>query len=109
MGSITGIIRDANNAPLEDVNMVIVSGPSHPDIVALTDSGGRFSFENLQPGDYTLKAYGRVESDDIPVRLFRHKTPFVEVWLEANASEQGENIVDEESYFTDDSQLREGF
>lgn len=81
MGYITGIVRDTTNAPLEDVNMLIVSGPPHPDIVAVTDTEGRFGFENLRPGRYVLKAYGRLESDEIPVQVRANQPPFVEIWL----------------------------
>ncbi|WP_375438385.1 carboxypeptidase-like regulatory domain-containing protein [uncultured Hymenobacter sp.] len=82
MGSITGIIRNTNHAPIENVNVLIVSGPAHTDIAAITGADGRFSFNSLRPGNYLLKAYGQVESDEIPVPVLANKTPFVEIWLE---------------------------
>lgn len=109
MGAIVGIVRDTNNIPLEDVNLVIVAGPSHPDIAAITDSYGMFGFDNLRPGNYILKAFGRVESDDIPVRLIRNKTPFVEIWLDNTSMSHGGDMVDEENYFRDENYFRENF
>lgn len=81
MGSISGIIRNADNAPLEDVNVLILSGPSHNDMAALTGADGRFILDNLQPGDYVLKAYGQVESNEIPVQVLPEKIPLIEIWL----------------------------
>lgn len=84
MGSITGIIRSSSHAPLEEVNVLIVSGPPHPDMAAVTGTDGRFSFNSLRPGKYLLKAYGQVESDEIPVEVLAKQIPLVEIWLETN-------------------------
>jgi hypothetical protein len=86
MGIITGIIRNANDAPLADVNVLIVSGPSHHDIAAITGSDGKFSLSNLQPGNYVLKAFGEVESEGIRVPVLSGQIPFVEIWLESDNS-----------------------
>ena len=81
MGSINGIIRDANNTPLENVNVLIVSGPSHHDIAAVTGIDGQFSLGSLQPGNYVLKAFGQMERDEVPVQVLPDQTPFVEIRL----------------------------
>jgi len=81
MGSISGIIRNVDDAPLENVNVLIVSGPSHNDIAAITGADGRFKLTNLQPGNYVLKAYGQVESKEIPVQVLPQQIPFVEIQL----------------------------
>lgn len=96
MGSINGVVRDTNNVPMGDINMMITSGPSHPDIVAVTGDDGMFSFSDLLPGNYAIKAYGGgTESDDIPVEVFANKTVFVEIKMETNKTGDEENVVDE--------------
>ncbi|UOQ68247.1 carboxypeptidase-like regulatory domain-containing protein [Hymenobacter volaticus] len=95
MGSITGIIRNSSNhAPLEEVNVLIVSGPPHTDMAAVTGSDGRFSFNSLRPGNYLLKAYGQVESDEIPVEVLAKQTPFVEIWLETNPASEKDTTLE---------------
>lgn len=91
MGSITGIIRNANDAPLANVNVLIVSGPSHQDIAAITGADGQFSLGSLQPGNYVLKAYGQVESDEVPVQVLPNHIPFVEIRLESDIAKQEDN------------------
>ncbi|TDH19955.1 carboxypeptidase regulatory-like domain-containing protein [Segetibacter sp. 3557_3] len=86
MGSITGIIRNANDVPLEDVNVLIVSGPNHNDVAVITGADGQFSINNIQPGNYVLKAYGQVESDEVPVQVQTEQVPFVEIWLDADVA-----------------------
>ncbi|WP_170172749.1 carboxypeptidase-like regulatory domain-containing protein [Hymenobacter rigui] len=113
MGYITGIVRDTTNAPLEDVNMIIVSGPPHPDIVAITDAEGRFGFDNLRPGKYVLKAYGRLESDDIPVQVRANQPPFVEIWLGSapapppSSSAEESYLINEENSFDEEGYQRD--
>ncbi len=95
-GAMKGLIRDADNVPIEDVNIVIVAGPTHQDIAALTGADGVFGFSSLRPGNYVIKAYGiDVESDDIPVRILPRKIAFVEVWLEGDMADEADNVVDE--------------
>jgi len=95
-GAITGLIKDAEDVPIEDVNIVIVAGPTHQDIAALTGADGVFGFSNLQPGNYVIKAFSTdMESDDIPVRVLPKKTAFIEVWLEADMVDEQDDVVDE--------------
>lgn len=95
-GAIKGLVRDADDVPMEDVNIVIVTGPTHQDIAALTGADGSFGFSSLQPGNYVIKAYGSdVESDDIPVRVFTKKIAFVEIWLETDIVDEQDNVIDE--------------
>lgn len=79
MGSISGIIRNSNDAPMADVNVIIVSGPDHHDIAAVTGADGQFSFHSIQPGNYVIKAFGQVESEEIPVQVQSEQVPFVEI------------------------------
>lgn len=56
--SIEGIVLDAEGSPLPDVPVMIqTSDQDHPDIAAVTDEQGRFRFDGLLPGRYTLAAY----------------------------------------------------
>lgn len=107
MGLIRGVVRSTTNRPLPDVNLVIVSGPPHADIVAITGTDGTFELNNLRPGRYVIKAYGRVESDDIPVRVFAQQVPFVEIWLETAGPERNGNVVEEENFFEGESYFDE--
>lgn len=99
-GSIEGIVRNSNEVPLEDVNIIIVSGATQQDIAAITGADGTFGFSNLLPGNYLLKAFSsRVESDRIPVRVVAGKIAFVEIYLEAatpNTTTKGEDEVVED-------------
>lgn len=95
-GRIKGLIRDADDIPIEDVNIVILDGPTHPDIAAITGADGAFGFSRLQPGNYVIKAYGSdLESDDIPVIVLPRKIAFVEVWLEIDMVDEADSVVDE--------------
>ena len=63
MGCITGIAIDDNFAPVAEANIsagFMGNAPSP----ATTDSSGRFTLDNLQPGTYTL--YPEKDSDGFP-------------------------------------------
>jgi|GEM_PF-1229837 len=54
--SIAGQVRTAGGAPIADaVVMITGSSPPHPDIAALTDEQGRYRFDGLIAGRYTLQ------------------------------------------------------
>lgn len=54
-GAIAGTVNGPSQEPLAGA-VVMISGdsPTHLDIAALTDATGRYRFDNLQPGLYTL-------------------------------------------------------
>lgn len=82
-GTIRGIVRNDNAEPVEDINLIIVTGPSHPDVAPLTSSDGTFDFGGLPVGNYIIKAFSSwVESEFISVRVNAKKVSFVEIWLE---------------------------
>lgn len=86
-GSIKGVVRNARSTPLPNANVMIVWGPSHPDVVATTDDEGVFLLGGLRPGNYTLKVHGaRTRSADLVVRVLAGKTAMLEVWLDEGAS-----------------------
>ncbi len=95
MGSIKGIVKDANDYPLEGASCMIVGGPTHLDISALTDENGRFGFGDLRSGHYKIKIYGNTESDIIPVRVFDNKTVVVRIWMDTDAVDDESNVIDE--------------
>lgn len=95
-GTIRGIVRNDSDEPVEDVNVVIVTGPSHPDVAPITSSDGTFDFGNLRPGNYIIKAFSPgVDSELISVRVNARKVSFVEIWLEMGVVDEGNNVIDE--------------
>jgi hypothetical protein len=103
-GSIEGTVRNSNNTPLEDVNVIIVAGATQQDIAALTGTDGSFGFSNLLPGNYVLKAFGnRVESDRVPIQVMAGKIAVVKIYLEAATTDDDEDEVADE--ITADSYL----
>lgn len=96
LGTIRGIVKDANGFPVKDASIVIVIGPDHTDLAALTDNDGKFDFGNLNPGMYVIKAYeSSVESEDISVRVFPKKVAFVEIWLEPDSVYEDVDFINE--------------
>lgn len=90
MGSIQGRVTDADEQPMEDVTVMIVTGPTHQDIAALTGSDGMFSFSSLKPGNYVLRAQSDSASiDSIDVRVRARRVAFVEITLDPG------DVVDE--------------
>jgi Carboxypeptidase regulatory-like domain len=56
--SISGIITSSNGKPIEGVVVSIVSGTaSFPEIAAVSNDSGAFSFDGIENGKFTLKAF----------------------------------------------------
>lgn len=83
-GKISGRVTRAGGGPLADLNVFVISGPSHPDISAVTAPDGTFALGALEPGRYVLSAGERVDVEVLP-----GKTAFVEVTLTAGAQDAG--------------------
>lgn len=99
-GTIRGIIRDADDFPMEEVQVMIVSGPAHADISAITGADGTFDMGSLRPGRYIIKAYAsQAQSEDVPVRVYARKAAFVEMWLDEgeldSPIDESSDVVDE--------------
>jgi hypothetical protein len=99
LGSINGVVKDSNHRPLADVNVVIETGPTHPDLAALTGPDGVFSFGSLRPGNYVLRAFGgAITGDAIEVPVFGGKTAFVEISVKSDViddTDDNGDIIDE--------------
>ena len=55
--AIAGTVTDAAGKPLPWTAVLIIGdSPAHRDIAAMTDGQGRYRFDSLTPGDYTLLA-----------------------------------------------------
>jgi len=62
VGNITGVVRDAKGEPFADATVVLVPPADRRAAVdlrstILTDKGGRFSFDQVAPGTYSLFAW----------------------------------------------------
>lgn len=53
-GSVTGTVTDANNAPVKNALVKLMSTTYDPLMHVLTDSNGNFSLVNINPGSYTI-------------------------------------------------------
>ena len=57
LGMIQGRVLDGQGRPIEEaVVMIVGDSPIHPDIAALTNENGEYSYISLLPGMYTLLA-----------------------------------------------------
>lgn len=57
LGMIQGRVVDGHGRPIgEAVVMIVGDSPTHPDIAALTNEKGEYSFTSLLAGIYTLLA-----------------------------------------------------
>lgn len=82
---------------------IIVSGPPHPNIVASTDTRGRFSFQHLRPGRYVLKAYGPLKSEDITMLVQANQPPFVKIWLGKEPAAADQYLMQKENFFEEET------
>ena len=55
--AIHGRVTTAQGEPIAGAAAIIEGGPAHPDVAALTDAGGRFRYDDLVPGTYTLSVH----------------------------------------------------
>jgi hypothetical protein len=53
-GAIVGRVSLTDGEPIPDASIVIVNGPAHRDIAALTTNQGEYRLQPLTPGDYVL-------------------------------------------------------
>ena len=74
MGVIVGRVVTVDEQPIEDAAVMVVSGPTHPDVAALSDERGAFRLGDLVPGRYVIEvdAEGYVSRRGrVPVRSER--------------------------------------
>ncbi|WP_146088284.1 MMPL family transporter [Actinacidiphila yanglinensis] len=57
-GSLTGTVRRANGAPVEDAKVVLRDADGHQVAEVRTGKDGSYAFANLYPGSYTLLTMG---------------------------------------------------
>jgi len=55
MGVIKGTVKTTDDEPVPEASVMVASGPSHPDVAALTDDGGAFELGGLQSGRYVIE------------------------------------------------------
>src|SRR6266403_126729 len=53
---LRGVVEDPSRAPVPGAKLILISKATGENRTAISDSNGRFLFENVLPGDYTLKA-----------------------------------------------------
>lgn len=68
--SIEGVVTDRSGLPMPGVMVAIVEGTaSYPDLAAMTNQQGQFSFGSLQKGEYTVKVFRESLSREEKVRI----------------------------------------
>jgi protocatechuate 3,4-dioxygenase beta subunit len=55
-GGVAGMVYDSTGRPLAEAVVMIVDGPTHPDIAALTGDDGSYYYDDLLPGRYQVAA-----------------------------------------------------
>ena len=53
---LRGVVEDPSRAPVPGAKLILINKATGENRTAISDSNGRFLFENVLPGDYTLKA-----------------------------------------------------
>ena len=74
MAAIAGTILTISDQPIPDATIMIVAGPAHTDLAAITDGSGQFEFGDLTPGSYMLQVVCdgfQTVSGRVPVRARR--------------------------------------
>lgn len=64
-GSLTGTLTDTHSAPLENVSLTLRSVTTGAVATAVTSHGGRYGFQGLTEGEYTLSASGPAGSGQV--------------------------------------------
>jgi hypothetical protein len=81
-GTITGYVRTLDGDPIEEASVMVVAGPAHPDVAAITDARGRFQLGNLEPARYTIRVFADgYEPVSGPVRVYPGERARVNVVL----------------------------
>jgi Carboxypeptidase regulatory-like domain len=71
MGAIVGNITTTGGEPIADASVMVESGPSHPDLAAITDESGVYRLGDLEPGQYVIRVFAEgfsTVSGRVPVR-----------------------------------------
>lgn len=71
MGAIAGNITTSEGEPIADASVLVESGPSHPDLAAITDASGAYRLSDLNPGQYVVRVFAEgflTMSGRVPVR-----------------------------------------
>jgi protocatechuate 3,4-dioxygenase beta subunit len=55
MGTLAGTVQTTEGQPIPDARVLVVWGPTHPDLAALTNESGRFQLGSLDPGRYVIE------------------------------------------------------
>ena len=74
MAGIAGTILTISDQPIPDATVMIVAGPAHTDLAAITDGSGQFEFGDLTPGSNMLQVVCdgfQTVSGQVPVRARR--------------------------------------
>ena len=77
-GAINGTVTDASNAVIPSATVTLLSLGTNREDTVTTESDGRFKFDNLQPGAYTLTVklpgFTDYKQEQIPVEVGRTTT-----------------------------------
>jgi len=68
--SLRGVVKDPSSAAVPGANLILINKATGENRTEISDSNGRFIFENVLPGDYTLRAQAeefRIHETDITI------------------------------------------
>src|SRR5215813_3080112 len=94
-GAVGGSATDQNNAAVANATVTLKSVDTNKTETAITDSDGRFRFNNLQPGNYTLtiSATGFAEHKQEGLVVEVGRLSNVDASLRVGAAEAAVDIV----------------
>src|SRR5262245_11408594 len=95
MGAISGQVTDPTNAVVPNATVTLLNAGTNKEEMITTEGDGRFKFNNLQPGLYTLtiktSGFAEYKQEQIPVEVGRVST--IDATLQVGGAQAEVSIV----------------
>src|SRR5712691_6901194 len=66
---LRGVVEDPSSATVPGAKLILINKATGENRTAISDSNGRFLFENVLPGDYTLNAQENIFEEEAAVAI----------------------------------------